>query len=227
MRNPFKNLRERLYQRFVHKFYARDLLLELQLQARRETLEYINRNLRRSVICRNRRALFDYALDHAGRDGLVAEFGVAQGDSIRLLARLTGGIVHGFDSFLGLPEDWAGATEQRGAFAGRPRRLPGNVNIHAGLFAETLPIFLEQHDQPMRFMHVDCDLYSSTRTVFELLGTRIEPGTVIVFDEYFNYPNWRDHEYKAFQEYIRDQDRRYEYLAFCARGGSVAVKITG
>ncbi len=43
----------------------------------------------------------------------------------------------------------------------------------------------------------------------------------------FNYPNWQDHEYKAFQEYIRDQDRRYEYLAFCARGGSVAVKITG
>jgi hypothetical protein len=25
---------------------------------------------------------------------------------------------------------------------------------------------------------------------------------VIVFDEYFNYPGWRAHEYKAFQEFI-------------------------
>ena len=226
MKNPLRNLRERLYQRFVHKFFARDLLLELQLQARRETLDYINSNMRHCLICRNRRALFEYALGHAGLDGLVAEFGVARGDSIRLLGKLTNATVHGFDSFLGLPEDWSGATEKRGTFAGRPRRLPGNVNIHAGLFADTLPVFLQEHEQPIRFMHVDCDLYSSTRTVFELLGVRIVPGTVIVFDEYFNYPNWQEHEYKAFQEYIRAQGGRYEYLAFCARGGSVALKIT-
>ena len=98
MKNPFSSLRERLYQRFVHKFFARDLLLELQLQARRETLEYINANMRHCLICRNRRALFEYALGHAGREGLVAEFGVARGDSIRLLAGLTGATVHGFDS---------------------------------------------------------------------------------------------------------------------------------
>ena len=226
MKNPFGNLRERLYQRFVHKFYARDLLLELQLQARRETLEYINRNMRHCLICRNRRALFEYALRHAVRDGLVAEFGVARGDSIRLLAGLTGATVHGFDSFLGLPEDWAGATERRGAFAGRPRRLPGNVKIHEGMFSESLPAFLEEHVQAMRFMHVDCDLYASARTVFDLLKPRIGPGTVIVFDEYFNYPNWQEHEFRAFREFIGEEGRSYEYLAFCARGGSVAVRIT-
>ena len=63
----------------MHKFFARDLLLELQLQARRETLDYINANMRHCLICRNRRALFEYALGHAGSDGLVAEFGVARG----------------------------------------------------------------------------------------------------------------------------------------------------
>ena len=226
MKNPFSNLRERLYQRFVHKFYARDLLLELQLQARRETLDYINNNMRHCVICRNKQALFEYALGHAGRDGLVAEFGVARGDSIRLLARLTGATVHGFDSFLGLPEDWTGATETRGAFAARPRRLPGNVQLHEGLFSATLPAFLEDHDRPIRFMHVDCDLYESARTVFNLLRPRIVPGSVIVFDEYFNYPNWQEHEFKAFREYIKEEGRRYEYLAFCARGGSVTLRIT-
>ena len=58
MKNPLRNLRERLYQRFVHKFFARDLLLELQLQARRETLDYINSNMRHCLICRNMRELF-------------------------------------------------------------------------------------------------------------------------------------------------------------------------
>ena len=226
MKNPFSNLRERLYQRFVHKFYARDLLLDLQLQAKRETLEYINNNMRHCVICRNRKALFEYALAHADRAGLNAEFGVAQGASIRLLSKLVNDTVYGFDSFLGLPEDWAGTTERRGGVAGRPKRLPGNVRIHEGAFAESLPAFLEDHDQTMRFMHVDCDLYSSTRTVFNLMAPRIGPGTVIVFDEYFNYPNWQEHEFKAFQEYIGEEDWNYEYLAFCARGGSVAVRIT-
>ena len=98
--------------------------------------------------------------------------------------------------------------------------------IHEGMFFETLPAFLDKHDQPMRFMHVDCDLYASCHTVFDLLKPRIGPGTVIVFDEYFNYPNWQEHEYKAFQEYIGEEGRSYEYLAFCARGGSVAVRIT-
>ena len=225
MKNPFSNLRERLYQRFVHKFFARDLLLELQLQAKRETLEYINGNMRHCVICRNRKALFEYALAHADRPGLNAEFGVAQGGSIRLLSKLVADTVHGFDSFLGLPEDWSGSTERRGGFAGRPGRLPGNVSIHEGAFAGSLPAFLEEYDQPMRFMHVDCDLYSSTRTVFDIMAPRIVPGTVIVFDEYFNYPNWQEHEYKAFQEFVREGGRSYSYLAFTARGGSVAVKI--
>lgn len=225
MKNPFSNLRERLYQRFVHKFYARDLLLDLQLQAKRETLEYINSNMRQCVICRNRKALFEYALSHAGRPGLNAEFGVGQGGSIRILGELIDATVHGFDSFLGLPEDWTGTTEPRGRFAGRPKRLPGNVSIHEGAFAQSLPVFLENHDQPLRFMHVDCDLYASTRTVFSLMAPRIGPGTVIVFDEYFNYPNWQEHEFKAFQEFIREGGRSYSYLAFTARGGSVAVKI--
>lgn len=226
MKNPFNNLRERFYRRFVHKFYARDLLLGLQLQARQETLDYINGNMRHCVICRNRKALFEYALSHADRPGLYAEFGVAQGASIRLLAGLVDDTVYGFDSFLGLPEDWAGTTERRGGFAGRPKRLPGNVCIYEGGFAESLPAFLNEHDRPLRFMHVDCDLYSSTRTVFYLLAPRIGPGTVIVFDEYFNYPNWQEHEYKAFQEYVHDQGCSYRYLAFCAGGGSVAVRIT-
>ncbi len=226
MKNPFNNFRERLYLRFVHKFYARDLLLDLRLQAKQETLEYINGNMRHCVICQNKKEMFEYALTKAGQSGLNAEFGVSRGKSIKLLSKLIGDTVYGFDSFLGLPEDWGGTTEKQGRFAGRPGRLPENVRLYEGLFVESLPKFAKEHDLPMRFMHVDCDLYSSTRTIFDSLKHRIPPGTVIVFDEYFNYPNWQEHEYKAFQEFISEENRGYRYLAFTARGGSVAVKIT-
>ena len=31
--------------------------------------------------------------------------------------------------------------------------------------------------------------------------SRIIAGTVIVFDEYWNYPGWRQHEHLAFEEF--------------------------
>lgn len=50
-------------------------------------------------------------------------------------------------------------------------------------------------------------------------------GTIIVFDEYFNYPAWRQHEYKAFQEFISKFGRKYRYIAMSAEKGHVAVQL--
>ena len=63
-------------------------------------------------------------------------------------------------------------------------------------------------------MHIDCDLYESTKVVFEHLGDRLTKSSIIVFDEYFNYPNWANGEYRAFQEFIRSRNLQYEYLGF-------------
>ena len=52
---------------------------------------------------------------------------------------------------------------------------------------------------------MDADLYSSTITVFKALTDRIQPGLVIVFDELFNYPEFKDHEIKALWELLRDR----------------------
>ncbi len=75
-------------------------------------------------------------------------------------------------------------------------------------------------------MHIDCDLYSSTKTIFDNLAEQIVPGTVIVFDEYFNYPNWQQHEHKALQEFVNEHKLNYEYLCFTGHGSTVAIKIT-
>ena len=75
----------------------------------------------------------------------------------------------------------------------------------------------------MAFLHIDCDLYSSTQTIFNLLSDRIVPGTVILFDEYFNFPNWENHEFKAFQEFVAEKGVKYTYLGFARQ--QVAVRI--
>lgn len=78
-----------------------------------------------------------------------------------------------------------------------------------------------------RVLHIDCDLYSSTRTVLRLLKDRIKPGCVIVFDEYFNYPGWEDKEFKAFREFISETRLAYEYVGYNRLYESVAVIIKG
>jgi hypothetical protein len=53
--------------------------------------------------------------------------------------------VHGFDSFRGLPEDWAGRDGmKKGTFDvnGRKPTVPDNVVLHPGWFNETLPKFI-------------------------------------------------------------------------------------
>ena len=77
---------------------------------------------------------------------------------------------------------------------------------------------------PVAFIHIDCDLYSSTtHDLRRSLADRMVPGTIILFDEYFNYPNWEEHEFKAFQEFVTERNIAYRYLAFARQ--QVAVRI--
>jgi hypothetical protein len=63
------------------------------------------------------------------------------------------------------------------------------------------------------FMHVDCDLYSSTKTVLNSFRRGIVRGTVILFDEIFGYEGFERYEYRAFMEFAREQGRAFETLA--------------
>ena len=85
---------------------------------------------------------------------------------MRWIASQSDGVVHGFDSFEGIQEHWNG--NPIGAFAQkRMPKVPDNVEFHVGYFDATLPDFLAVHADPVAFLHVDCDLYSSTVTIFE------------------------------------------------------------
>ncbi|HSD44518.1 MAG TPA: class I SAM-dependent methyltransferase [Burkholderiales bacterium] len=176
-----------------------------------------------------RAALLEYALSQCAVAGLVLEFGVYTGASLKWIADRHAGPIHGFDSFEGLPEDWTHA-QKKGRFS-LEGELPdigaANAVLHKGWFADTLPAFLAANPGAVRFAHIDCDLYSSSKTVLELLLPRTVAGTVLVFDEYLNYPGWEMHEHRAFRETIAATGRRYEYLAFASTTQCVAVRMTG
>ena len=164
-------------------------------------------------------------INHAHIDGLVLEFGVWHGATIRLIASWVKQDIHGFDTFQGLPESWHDEPEGSYSTHGELPIVPENVFLHAGLFEKTLPSFLEKHDGPVSFLNIDCDLYSSTKTVLNLLADRIVPGTVIVFDEYLANDEWREDEYKAFQESVKNFGWSYEYLAFSVFSKQAVIVI--
>lgn len=163
------------------------------------------------------------AVDAMTLDGLQLEFGVATGGSIRALSRLTDSKWYGFDSFKGLPEAWY--TEQVGGFACDVPDMSGEkVELIIGLFQNTLDDFLKEHKENISILHIDCDIYSATKFVFDRLQNRIFPGTIIIFDELKGYSGWEQHEYKAFMEFLDATKLSYEELAESA-GTVYAVKI--
>ena len=168
---------------------------------------------------------FKIGIDAAVVDGLVLEFGVRFGTSIRQISALVHQNVYGFDSFQGLPESWH--NEPKGSYStkGIIPSVPQNVILHPGWFEETLSGFVKRHPEPVRFMNIDCDIYSSTQTVLEFFAKQIIPGTVIVFDEYIGHEYWREDEFKAFQEAVFKYGWKYEYLCFSFMTKQVVVRI--
>jgi hypothetical protein len=222
-----RSLTERLVRRVYYKYFARNVLYELQARARDEAADYVQAKMPDAIIFERGDRLLRFCMTEAP-PGAILEFGVAGGASIAVIAKATSGPVHGFDSFEGLPRDWAGHLNQRGSFGrgGRLPKVPANVTLHKGWFEQTLPAWKAAHPDRIGFLHVDCDIYDSARCVLSGLADRFQKGTVIKFDEYFNYPNWRRHEFRAWQETVAEHDIAYEYIALAAQDGAVAVRIT-
>lgn len=179
---------------------------------------------------KGRQQLYRYVLPQALNEnrGLFLEFGVNKGGSINRLAALRPDVRwYGFDSFEGLPEAWT-LGARKGAFnsGGLLPPVRGNVRLIKGFFEQTLPGFVAEHEgERILFIHIDCDLYSATKTILDLVENMLGAGCIIIFDEYFNYPGWQDGEYKAFSEYVARTGRAFEYIAYVRTGGQVAVRL--
>ena len=89
-----------------------------------------------------------------------------------------------------------------------------------------MPKFLEEHpDEEISLIHVDADLFSSTKCVLETLisSNKLSPGTLILFDNYFGYPGWKLHEHTVVEELLKG---RFEYIGY-GEGARCVIRITG
>ena len=183
----------------------------------KSTFQYVNTHMSRAKKFDSDAEILKYAIESIRiNSGLIMEFGVGAGRTTNFIAALNPKkVIYGFDSFKGLPDDWAcGLT--KGTFALVSDELPpllDNIALHIGMFEETLPQFILNYlntNTQISLIHIDCDLYRSTETIFRFLGDYITSGTIIHFDEYYNYDGWKLHEHKAFQEFISNKKLKYE-----------------
>lgn len=204
----------------------------MRKRALEESVNYMLENMHHAIGFVSPRSLLKHAVGEASKvSGHFCEFGVFKGASLKYIARLAGGgrMVHGFDSFEGIPSVWAGHGSDKGAYSakGKLPAVPSNACLHVGWFEQSIPRWRAQYDGPIALMHLDADLYESTKTVFDLLGDRLQPGSIIVFDEYFNYPFWREHEFRAFQEFVRARTIQYKYISYSRCQVAVRIDAVG
>jgi hypothetical protein len=165
--------------------------------------------------------------------GDIVEFGVFTGVSLALLAQGYGfdpkGMdrrVLGFDSFEGLPPSaeeharWhTGACSTtvtwhplvpegsrvtpditRALFAACNLPAP---ELHVGPFDTTAPPLFRSVHTEVALVHLDCDLYESTRGALDAVAPALQDGSVLLFDDWFHYRgNPQKGEARAFHEFL-------------------------
>ena len=146
---------------------------------------------------------------------LWLEFGVATGYTINYISQFTQDKVYGFDSFEGLPEYWRDGFD-KGIF-NRDGNLPpvnNNVVLIKGWFNDTLYDFIKSQNKKVSFIHIDCDLYSSTKYVLNTLKDYIDDNCVIVFDELVNFNGFDGDksELLAFYEFVNENNINFSWI---------------
>lgn len=159
------------------------------------------------------------------------EFGVHKGKSIREWSRLVtdpDARFVGFDSFEGLPEHWEQVVRRVDAdvfdVGGRTPEIDDpRVSFQVGWFQDTLPAFLEKFEpQRQLIVHCDADIYSSTLFVLTQCDRILQPGTIVVFDEFASVLN----EFSALADYCSAYRRDYEVLAHASYFyGHLAIRM--
>lgn len=225
-----KSLKEDLY----HLYSAEGQLIRMRTsRAINELFDFVNINMQSALYIGGPKTnIWEKALKKISFEGYLLELGVYKGTSINFFAdQLPNKIFHGFDSFEGLPEDWTSGHTTiynplffgKGAFATEKPKVRKNIILHKGFFETSLPKWKKSHKKPIAFIHIDCDLYSSTHFSLFTLSDQIHPGCILIFDEFFGYPEWKDGEYKAFIEFANEYNVEYKYLYYTHE--VVVVKI--
>ncbi len=163
--------------------------------------------------------------------GYYMEFGSHEANTMRMAWRAFGGLFDwdyiAFDSFQGLP-DIAPVDEQEIWAKGRLEtaeaeflRLCHRAGLPAdrlrtvkGFYDDSLTPELQQRLLPRKaaVVYVDCDLYLSTIPVLDFVKPFLQPGTIIVFDDWNCFLGDPEKgERRAWREFLEaNPDLRFE-----------------
>ena len=147
---------------------------------------------------------------------LFLEFGVYTGGSINLFSKQLkniNGTIYGFDTFEGLTEDWLTHVFFPKGSLSLNNKLPKvakNAILIKGKIQDTLDNFLKDNlKKKILFAHMDMDTYASTKFALAKIKPFLQKDSVILFDEFYGYPNWQQEEYKAFTEVFKENEDSY------------------
>ncbi|MDR3144137.1 MAG: TylF/MycF family methyltransferase [Puniceicoccales bacterium] len=172
-------------------------------------------------------------------EGIAIDLGAGVFKSSNLIgAVFCHNIVFACDTFSGLPDVWVRRDKNFpiGTFAPirhlqnemqPPFPVLDNVVAVKGHFNDTIPQIIPIiEDYPIALVHIDSDTYSGAISGLKPLLPLLRVGTILVFDEFYNYPGYENGEYRAFMELIVGNGFQYTPLAFNAHHQQVAMQIT-
>jgi hypothetical protein len=217
---------------------------EMHKKAILDSVDYAYEFFGQAAYRNTREDLWEYCLDVSKISNdkienrsktIILEFGVWKGESINYFGKkCPQAEIIGFDSFTGLHEEWSGVVINKGdaskdgiykkqAFdvEGKLPKVPPNVKLIKGYFQETLPNF--SLGSKITIMHIDCDTYDSTIYVLNKFAKNLVKGSIIIFDEYFGFNNWRSHEHKALIDFSHINKKQFKYIVYTSV--HVAVQI--
>ena len=70
---------------------------------------------------------------------------------------------------------------------------------------------------------MDLDTYDSTKHVLLEIKPFLKKGSILLFNEFYNFPGWSVGEYKAFKEVFNEEE--YKIIAFSKHGWEAVVEI--
>ncbi len=175
---------------------------------------------------KTRQQLWHHCMNSVMTGDACAEFGVWHGTSINWMANTRpDNAFHGFDSFEGLPEDWIRGHPKGHFKLDRSKlKFAPNVELHEGWFEDTLRDF--HLESRLALLHIDCDLGSSTTTVLNALQEKItQDRPLILFDEFYNYPGYEDHEFKSWLDFTNRTGIKGGVIAHNANHQQALIQI--
>lgn len=210
----------------------------LKVDAARDGYDTFSKNMSGSMIFQTRPDMRSFVIRESlkllngsvkVKKPLFLEFGVAGATSINHFATLLSKSdvkIYGFDAFLGLEEDWLGMHRGRTAgaysYQGNLPNVSKNVELIVGWLQETLVDFLDKHKTgTIVFAHFDMDTYSPGRYGLEKIKPFLRKGSILLFDDFYAYPGWRNNDFKSLNELFTDKE--YEFIAFSHTEAAIRI----